>query len=131
MPRGHAKAADVVIDSGSFAESALSKAGHDLVREALSETSASTVPVAVEDYEVKYCQATKGGKTPECRVHVTSMGGTSMALRLCDKVDGEGTVVEVKDAADALAKAREFCKCARGKAVTIRHKCARKMSGGA
>lgn len=122
--------ATTVIDEGSFSNATLAKAGHDLVREGLSiEGEARTQPLAVEDYEVKYCQATKGGKMPECRVHVTSANGTSMALRLCDKVDGDGTVVPVRDAADALATARKFCKCARNKPVGVRAKCARKMPG--
>lgn len=128
--KGMGSMASTVIDEGSFNNATLAKAGHDLVREGLSiEGAAATQPLAVEDYESKYCQATKGGKMPECRVHVTSANGTSMALRLCDKVDGDGTVVPVKDAADALATARKFCKCARNKPVGVRAKCARKMPG--
>lgn len=118
-----------IIDEGSFNTAALSKAGNDLVRESLTDGAAKTQPLAVEDYEVKYCQATKGGKMPDCRVHVTSTGGTSMAVRLCDKVDGDGTVVPVKDATEALEVARKFCKCARNKPVGVRQKCARKTVG--
>jgi len=122
--------ATTVIDEGSFAQSALAKAGHDLVREGLSiEGEARVTPLAVEDYEKKFCQATKGGSMPDCRVHVTSAGGTTMALRLCDKTDGPGTVVPVKDAADALETAQRFCKCATKKPVATRKKCARKMQG--
>lgn len=116
-----------VIDEGSFSNAVLNKAGGILVRESLAEGVPQTTPLAVQDYEMKYCQSTKGGKVPECRVHVTSANGTSMAVRLCDKVDGEGTVIPVANADEALLVARKFCKCARGKSMGTRKKCARKV----
>lgn len=129
MPRGTPKAANRTIDEGSFTGATLAKVGHDLVRESLSlDNSATTSALAVEDYEKKVCQALKGGGVPDCRVHVTSMNGNTMALRLCDKIDGKGTVVPVRDAADALATARKFCKCAKKKSTGVREKCARKVS---
>lgn len=125
-------AKSTIIDEGSFSTAALAKAGHDLVREALAADAPSTVQLQVDDYELKQCQLTKGEKMPECRVHVTSTGGTSMALRLCDKVGGEGNVVPVANAQEALEVARKFCKCAKGKAVKVRAKCGKKVaqSGG-
>lgn len=129
MPRGQPKAVAQTIDSGSFANAAVAKAGFEPVRQALAEDSATTVPLGFEDYEAKYCQALKGGGKPPCRVHLTSMNGSTMAVRLCDKLNGEGTVMPVKDAAEALAVSKRFCKCSGGKPDAVRKKCARKVAG--
>lgn len=117
-----------VVDSGSFNNAGLAKAGITPVTEALAMDSATTVPVGFDDYEKKFCQALKGGGNPPCRTHLSSLNG-QMAVRLCDKLDEPGTLVPVANALEALDRSREFCKCARHKPDGVRKKCARKVAG--
>lgn len=117
-----------VVDSGSFANAGLAKAGIQPVVEGLSIGTPTTQPLQFDDYEAKFCQALKGGGNPPCRVHLSSTNG-QMAVRLCDKLNEPGTVVAVKDAHEALARSKEFCTCARNKPDETRKKCARKVRG--